>query len=115
MTTTERNTPSDGRDARGVDLRPYLVALLATGYVLTWLVLDVPVDAPSAPAARAPIAVGPSTAWIDELPATARPAVSLPAGWRLAERGRRDAPVAARSTPVRVPTARPDRIRTRSS
>lgn len=119
MTTTER--PSATRDPRGADLRPYLVALLATGYVLTWFLLDAPV-APSAPpsvgAARPAVAASrpaPSAVWIDELPAGARPVVSLPAGFRIAERGRSDVVATVRSAKAPAPVPRAHRIRTRSS
>jgi len=123
MTTmTERPRPSPAHATRASNLRLYLIAFLATVYVMAWwrfgtrapaTSAELPVTEPAREARLQPRVV----AWFDDLPPAQRPAVALPPGWHVAERAapastltRREIPVAVRASP-----ARPGRIRTRSS
>ena len=85
--------------------RLYLVAAIAGVYVLVLNRVapkpQAPVSAPAAPA---------RAVWLDELPSDRRPAVVVPAGWRVAARTE-----TATAAPVPQRVATPRRIRTRSS
>jgi hypothetical protein len=112
-TTERRRAPGAGA------LRLYLLALLAAAYVVTWWLLArratvgpaASDEVPEVPARRR------AATWFHDLPASERPVVDLPAGWHIADRSARPAAAAADAPPipVRVPAARPGRIRTRSS
>ncbi|MEZ4446338.1 MAG: hypothetical protein R3B72_45085 [Polyangiaceae bacterium] len=98
------------------DLRLSLIALLASVYVSAWWAFGA--HAPSPTASLPPEAPTPEPpqvpTWYPDVPPAARPAVQVPAGWRIAERT--PAPtsqVGARPAPI--VRARPGRIRTRSS
>ncbi len=82
--------------------RLYIVAVVAGVYVLAWSQIVPKPQAAAPPPSRA--------VWLDELPSAERPAITPPAGWRVAGRGETIAPM-----PRRVPAANPPRIRTRSS
>ncbi len=125
MTTNDRVRARPARADAASGLGAYLLALLATAYVAVWWMLG----APGQPVAAAPTdasapreqptggSTPPRTAWFHELPASERPVVVVPAGWHLADPTVPQAsvppPVAARA--LRVSSARPGRIRTRSS
>lgn len=101
-----------------LELRLYLVAALAGVYALVWLLVWRASGASPAVAASAAPAPSPppgTAVWIDELPQAQRPAVTPPAGWRLASRGELVVPA---TRIVRAPVSRvsrPVRLRTRSS
>lgn len=119
MTTTEGARPAAKPIRSASNLRSYLIASLATGYVAVWWWLGAPARRGAAPSSAEPIATerSPQTVWLDELPSAARPAVSVPAGWHLADRAA--LPGSGRSPParasIRASSTRPGRIRTRSS
>lgn len=119
MTTTERARPATKPISSASNLRSYLIAFLATGYVGVWWCLGAPARRGAAPSSVESIATtrSPQTVWLDELPSAARPAVSVPAGWHLADRAA--LPVSGRSPrarpSIRTSSTRPGRIRTRSS
>ena len=124
--TTERPRPAPSRTTDATNLRLYLVASLATAYVMAWwvfggrpptssvgaLVTEVVEPAPAA-TSRQPA----RAAWIDDLPPTNRPVVEVPAGWHIADRTAPSPSVTRRAVPrpVRASPSRPGRIRTRSS
>ena len=121
-TTTERPRPSPAHAARGSNLRLYLIAFLATAYVMAWWLFgarapatsaQLPVTEPVRDASLQPRVV----AWFDDLPPAQRPAVVLPPGWHVAERTAPSSSLTRREVPVplRISPARPGRIRTRSS
>ncbi len=121
-TTTERPGPSLSRHATGVsNLKLYLIALLATAYVLAWWLFgaraaDSSAAAPAIEASSEPSGQ-PRSAWFHDLPTAERPVVEVPAGWHIADRTA-PSPGVIRSgvpVPVRVSPARAGRIRTRSS
>lgn len=103
--TTER--PARGTGASPLELRLYLVALLGVVYTIAWRAIGGEAAAP-APVATTATEPPPRFVWIDTLPADARPAVALPAGWQRASAS--DPP-----TRVSVPVRRAPRVRTRSS
>ncbi|MEZ4364081.1 MAG: hypothetical protein R3B48_28165 [Kofleriaceae bacterium] len=121
MTTEPARPPA--RRTGATNLRPYLVAVLASAYVIAWWRFAA--RASTSAAAEPPTSLGPAgnegppplVAWFHDLPAELRPTVDLPAGWHIADPAtartrvtRRVAPV-----PVRVPSTRAGRVRTRSS
>ncbi len=89
------------------DLRPYVLAALATVYAAVFWVLQGRAPRDSA-ANDSTNRESPRPIWYDELPAGARPEVRLPPGWVIARAG--DPPPRTRVAPARAP-----RIRTRSS
>lgn len=95
-----------------LESRLYIVALLAAGYLVTWRAIapGASVTIPAVEVARPQSPV----AWLEDVPASERPAIALPPGWRLVSRGE---PTATVSVPrvARVPASRPMRVRTRSS
>ncbi len=123
MTSTiERPRPVPSRATGVPNLRLYLVASLATVYVMTWWMLGARAPARSVEAT----AIEPASkvnspprrvAWLDELPPDERPVVDLPAGWHIAEPTAQSSSVTrpAAVRPVRVSPSRPGRLRTRSS
>ena len=110
-----RTTPRLGLSA--LELRLYLVAVLAGVYVLTFRAIGGGNGtSPSVPAAPSPVSALPPAIWLDQLPAAQRPAVVPPPGWRLASRGESAAASPAPApVVVRAPASRPLRVRTRSS
>lgn len=113
--TTDRTPRDPRRRASPLEVRAYLIALLAAIYTITWRVIGDRVPTPSAPDAAPP---APGVVWLDRLPPRARPAIVLPPGWQLAT----DAPATAAQQPVaatqrltHLPTRRAPRVRTRSS
>jgi hypothetical protein len=123
MTTTTDPPRPPARPAGATNLRLYLVAFLASAYVLAWWLFGARAAAGSTP--EPPVTRSLETdeqprlaTWFDDLPRDRRPRVDVPAGWHIADRPtagrgtRRDVPV-----PVRVPSTRAgrSRIRTRSS
>jgi hypothetical protein len=120
MTTTTERPPAHA--TRASNLRLYLIAFLATVYVMAWWLFgarapatsaELPVTEPAREASLQPRVV----AWFDDLPPAQRPAVALPPGWHVAERTAPSSSMTRRGipVPVRVSPARPGRIRTRSS
>ncbi|MBK9035390.1 MAG: hypothetical protein IPL61_29735 [Myxococcales bacterium] len=105
-------------DVDGRSLRLWVVAGLATTYLIAWwsfapapAATSTSFDAP----AETPTARGPTTVWWSELPPGDRPVVTLPPGWEIATAAPpRLQPVSAAPTPRARPTRRV-RIRTRSS
>jgi hypothetical protein len=103
----------------GPVLKSLLVTVLAGGYLLAWWAFGGRGAAPAtvaaevAPDARRAAARPGPVVWYQDLPVSARPAVTLPAGWHLASDG--PAPSVEAAVPVPVPRARSRRIRTRSS
>jgi hypothetical protein len=99
--------------ASPLELRLYVVAVLAGVYLLTWRSIagaGAPTSAlpavPASPDARRVV-------WLDELPAARRPPLTVPPGWRVVSR---DEPATTTPRPVVVRAAtRPVRVRTRSS
>jgi hypothetical protein len=119
MTTTKHARTASTRVSAMSSVRAYLIAFLATGYVAAWWWLGTPAPAGATGASAQPETAkrAPRTVWFDELPTTARPVVSAPAGWHIADRAASPASVlAARARPsLRASSARPGRVRTRSS
>ena len=100
-----------------LELRLYLVAVLASVYVLTFRAVGGGHDAstsPAAPTAPHPVTSLPPAVWLDQLPVAQRPVVVPPPGWRIASRGEAAAAAPA-PVVVRAPASRPLRVRTRSS
>lgn len=123
MTTTEHGVGTPRVAPSSVALRQYLLAALATIYLIAWFLFAA--RTPTKPAQ--PVSIESPTnailvsstpvAWWHELPPATRAALKLPAGFRVAERetslsGLTRAPASA---PVRVSPVSPGRIRTRSS
>lgn len=122
MTTrTERRPLSPKRSTGAPNLRLYLIACLASVYVLAWWAFGARV--PTRAAERSRVAPGPAPTvqrqvamWYQDLLPAARPAVQVPVGWHIAERGAVSlADARAVTRPVRVSPSRPGRVRTRSS
>jgi hypothetical protein len=121
MTTTERPRAPSSSATNASPLRLYLVAFLATAYVVVWWWLGARAPSESAelgvlePAPEA--SARPATAWLDELSPAERAAVQPPPGWHIVDRTAPAASVSRRAAPVpvRVSPARRGRIRTRSS
>lgn len=90
--------------------RLYIVAAIAGVYVLVLSRVGPKPAVTPAPEAAAPTTPA-RAVWLDELPADRRPAIVVPAGWRVAARTETIQPAAP--APRRVAT--PRRIRTRSS
>lgn len=89
-----------------LEMRLYIVALLAGGYLLAWrAIATTPVNEgiPQSPFAQ-----------LEEVPGARRPVISLPPGWQLASRGESTAAVSAPRI-TRLPAPRDLRVRTRSS
>lgn len=119
MTTTERAGAASTRASSASNVRSYLIAFLSTGYVAAWWLLGAPAPSGTSRSSVGPMATkrSPQTVWFDELPSTARPVVSVPAGWHIADRAASLAsvrPLPARPS-LRASSARPGRVRTRSS
>lgn len=119
MTTTERARTASTRASSASSVRSYLIAFLATGYVAAWWLLGAPAPAGTSRSSVEPTVTKrlPQTVWFDELPSTTRPVVSVPAGWHIVERAASPAsvlPTQARPS-LRASSARPGRVRTRSS
>ena len=121
MTTTDRARTASTRVRSASSVRSYLIAFLATGYVAAWWWLGTPAPAGAGATGSSsePVTAKrtPRTVWFDELPPTARPVVSVPAGWHIADPAASPAAVLpARARPsLRATSARPGRVRTRSS
>lgn len=108
---TERAQPA--RKLTALEWRLYIIAVLATIYVISWRVLDrpaatiaetgepapspaepvsvaaepIPTPAPPVPAPAQPAATAPPRAvWLDDLPAGQRPVVVAPPGWTITTR-----------------------------
>lgn len=119
MTMTERARTASTRASSASSVRSYLIAFLSTGYVAAWWLLGAPAPAGTSRSSVEPMATkrAPQTVWFDELPSAARPVVSVPAGWHIADRAA--SPASARPSParpaLRASLARPGRVRTRSS
>lgn len=103
-----------------LELRLYMVALLAAVYTISWRAIGGQARAPVTLTPERPIAIAPRTTeqprfvWIDSLPPDARPLIGLPAGWQLASEPRPSA-ITQPARVVRVPSQRVPRVRTRSS
>ncbi len=119
MKTTEGERPARSRPVLAGDLRPSVLALLATGYLIVFWALAV--RAPRAAASPglsmspAPVEPGRTTVWYADLPPRERPALRLPPGWSVATASDAAAASDARPRMVRVSPARAGRVRTRSS
>jgi hypothetical protein len=101
-------------------LEMLIVSALASVYLAFWLLETGPVAAPPATSA-APTEPGPPASsevvWLETLPSSERPPLTLPDGWRLATHDssvRAERPRSARA-PRTVVATRRARIRTRSS
>jgi hypothetical protein len=121
MTTTSSANASARRPGPLANLKLYLTAFLAGAYLVIWWALGSRL--PSSNTAAAPAAAPPAgdaqitgaAVWYLDLPASARPALRLPPGWRIAD----DSPDSqaadeAPPAPVRAVSERA-RVRTRSS
>lgn len=110
-----------------LELRLYIVTLLAAVYVVAWRAIAGGAE-PSAPSATpvagqvpaaAPTPARPAATWLEDLPPAQRPPLVAPAGWRVVSRdtvATTAPPATVRPAPrvVRAP-GRPLRVRTRSS
>ncbi len=119
-TTTRRPRVSPGRAIGVPNLRLYLIAFLASVYVLAWWTFGARASARAAEIPRIDPAPEPrarqqAATWYQDLPPSVRPAVQLPAGWSIAERSTASPAPRSVTVPVRASAARPGRIRTRSS
>jgi len=103
MTTEPRARPSP------LELRSYLVAVLAVVYTISWRTIAGTADPAIAPAVTDPAQ---PVVWIDHLAPSLRPHVALPAGWQLASEPQA---AVAPTERVVVPSRRVPRVRTRSS
>lgn len=101
--TEPRETP---RPLASADGKLYAVAVIAVVYLIAWYEVST-----TPPPAAVSVPSTPQAVWIDQLPATERPMVVPPAGWRVASRDEQ----AAAPPLVRAPASRPIRVRTRSS
>ena len=118
MTTEHRNVSSKARvRVSPLELRLYVAALLAAVYTISWRAIG-----GHAPATEPAVASTPPTSepqrvvWIDSMPPSLRPPISLPAGWQLASQ--QQVSPAQNALPARVipiPNRRVPRVRTRSS
>jgi hypothetical protein len=122
-TTTERRRASSPGAMSASIVRLYLIALLATAYVVAWWLLGVRTPANLDQEART-LEPTPETSaehgmatWFHDLPAAERPVVIVPAGWHIADRTTASLAASSRAAPipVRVSPTRAGRIRTRSS
>lgn len=101
-----------------IEGRLYIVALLASGYLITWGAIEATNTPSRSVMAPSPISnlagARPSYIWLDDVVREHRPVISLPPGWQLASHLER-----ATTAPVprvtRIPASRPMRVRTRSS
>ena len=114
--TDRKRTPS----LSASEARLYIVAVLASLYVIGWRALERPAPAVATPhraPAPAPEPTPARAVWLDDVPVAERPALIPPLGWAVATRDAATAapaqPVVRRPLPVRV--TRPLRVRTRSS
>lgn len=94
------------RSLASADGKLSAVAMIAVVYLIAWYEVST-----TPPPAAVSVPATPRAVWIDQLPATERPMVVPPAGWRLASRDEQ----AATPPLVRAPASRPVRVRTRSS
>lgn len=113
------STEPPARRGGGSTVRHYLIAALASAYVIAWWAFGRRTSAPVPPqptldAAPPASVLSPVATWYQDLPPSARPPIALPAGWHVAERTTAAPAVRAAPIPVRAP-ARRVRIRTRSS
>jgi hypothetical protein len=115
MTTERRQSKREGRLRMSpLELRLYVAALLAVVYTISWRAIG-----GHGPVTDPPISIAPMTrqpqrvVWIDSLPPSKRPVVTLPAGWQLASEP--PSSLARTERLVRVPTRHVPRVRTRSS
>lgn len=118
MTTERRPVPPKARArVTALELRLYVVALLAVVYTISWRAIAgrVPATEPVVVDTQ-PTSEPPRFVWIDSVPPSLRPSIALPAGWQLASQQRVSATQNAEPARiVRVPTRRVHRVRTRSS
>lgn len=106
--TTERRQPESRVKASPLELRLYVVAVLAAIYTISWRAIGAQVtEAP--PITDRTTAETQRVVWIDHLPPTSVPAISIPVGWQ------RASPPAATSQPTRLVQTPNRRVRTRSS
>ena len=97
-----------------LEVRLYLTALLAAIYTISWRAIGGHAQPPAPAIATAPAPSAPRhVVWLDSVPSLTRPAITLPAGWRLASEPQRSAAQPARV--IRAPARRVPRVRTRSS
>lgn len=117
MTTMTERSPPKARPGAMAPLRLYLIALLAFAYLVAWWAFGMrPRPSATAPEGSPPGSRPRLATWYEELPASEKPPITLPAGWRLAARPAEGPAVHPTGpVPVRVAPARPGRIRTRSS
>jgi hypothetical protein len=120
--TTEHPDANRGvmRRASPLELRLYVVALLAAVYTITWRVIGGHASGTESTFAAAPRSTTNEPqrfVWIDSLPPTLRPRIAMPAGWQLVSEQSSVAPesVAEPARVIRAPTRRVPRVRTRSS
>jgi len=93
--------------------RLYIITMLAGIYLFAWRAITGTTTPSVAPIADVAPVSSP-VVWLDDLPVAKRPALLLPAGWRLASRGEPTITLPAPRV-VRAPASRPVRVRTRSS
>ena len=126
MRTINSGRPCARRASPLASLKLYLTALLAGAYLVIWWALAARLPSSNAALAKAepsprtepPIGDTPgagAAVWYTDLPPSARPALQLPPGWRIASTSP-DSPAAVEAPPVPV-RAIPERarVRTRSS
>jgi hypothetical protein len=114
--TSERRQPSRETRLRtsSFELRLYVAGFLAAMYTISWRAIGGHDPATVPTTASAPSTSQPQHfVWIDRLPATMRPDVTLPDGWQLALEPQHLLVPTERV--VHVPTRRVPSVRTRSS
>ncbi|MBL0219625.1 MAG: hypothetical protein IPQ07_37895 [Myxococcales bacterium] len=117
MTDSRASRTAPRRSFSALEGRLYLVAILASGYLVAWRGVQTTEPTPrEVTPGAAGSSVQPAVVWIESVPREQRPALTLPAGWRLAVRGEPTAPPVVPAVRIaRTPPARPVRVRTRSS
>lgn len=105
------------KKARTLEL--LVVSALASVYLAFWLLETRPVETPATSAAPTEpgLAASSEVVWLETLPSSERPPLTLPDGWRLATHDssvRAETPRSARG-PRTVVATRRARVRTRSS
>lgn len=89
-----------------LEMRLYIVAVLAGGYLFAWRAISTTPTNEGIP--QAPFAQ------LEEVPSSRRPVIALPPGWQLASPGESTAAMSAPRI-TRLPAPRDLRVRTRSS
>jgi hypothetical protein len=108
--TTERRPPESRVKASPLELRLYVVAVLAAIYTISWRAIGAQVtEAPPITDRTAGASEPQRFVWIDHLPPTSVPALSIPVGWQ------RASPPSATAQPTRLVQTPNRRVRTRSS